>query len=58
MFTLASGSNLDCWLYQKLEQNVGDTAIWEVASQERLAYRNFKVWEISYCSIPMQVDVL
>jgi len=35
--------------------NVGDIGIWEVGSRERLAYKTFKVWDISACSMPLQV---
>ncbi|XP_042420802.1 protein TOPLESS-RELATED PROTEIN 2-like isoform X1 [Zingiber officinale] len=34
--------------------NVGDIAIWEVGSKERLAHKTFKVWDISSCSLPLQ----
>ncbi|XP_020595497.1 protein TPR3-like [Phalaenopsis equestris] len=34
--------------------NVGDISIWEVSSRERLAHRNFKVWELSACSTLLQ----
>ncbi|KAK4486313.1 hypothetical protein RD792_008984 [Penstemon davidsonii] len=36
--------------------NVGDISIWEVGSRERLALKTFKVWEISACSMPFQID--
>lgn len=35
--------------------NVGDTALWEVGSRERLALKNFKVWDLSACSMQLQV---
>ncbi|KAH7431915.1 hypothetical protein KP509_08G073000 [Ceratopteris richardii] len=34
--------------------NVGDIAIWDVGIKERLAYRTFKVWDITVCSMNMQ----
>ncbi|KAH7432223.1 hypothetical protein KP509_07G013800 [Ceratopteris richardii] len=34
--------------------NVGDIAIWDVASKERLAFKPFKVWDIGACSAAMQ----
>ncbi|KAI7980950.1 Protein TOPLESS [Camellia lanceoleosa] len=34
--------------------NVGDIALWEVGSRERLVLRNFKVWDLSVCSMPLQ----
>eukprot|EP00249_Psilotum_nudum_P021400 c28094_g1_i2 orf=495-3920(+) len=38
--------------------NVGDIAIWEVGSREKLAQRAFKVWDITECSIPMQAALV
>ncbi|KAI3973941.1 hypothetical protein MKX01_030517 [Papaver californicum] len=34
--------------------NVGDIAIWELGNRERLAHRNFKIWDSSTCSMPLQ----
>ncbi|EFJ36405.1 hypothetical protein SELMODRAFT_404377 [Selaginella moellendorffii] len=34
--------------------NVGEIAIWDVATRERLALKTFKVWEVSVCSMPLQ----
>jgi WD40 repeat protein len=34
---------------------VGDIAIWEVGSRERIAHKTFKVWDISSCTLPLQV---
>ncbi|MCO5551302.1 hypothetical protein L7F22_004801 [Adiantum nelumboides] len=38
--------------------NVGDIAIWDVGSKDRLAHRTFKVWDISVCSMPMQAALV
>jgi hypothetical protein len=38
--------------------NVGDIALWEVGTRERLVSRNFKVWDLSACSMPFQVFFL
>ncbi|KAG6537079.1 hypothetical protein ZIOFF_002160 [Zingiber officinale] len=38
--------------------NVGDIAIWEVGSKERLAHKTFKVWDISSCSLPLQAALM
>ena len=35
--------------------NVGDISIWEVGSRERLVHKTFKVWDLSACSMPLQV---
>ncbi|KAA8525101.1 hypothetical protein F0562_007035 [Nyssa sinensis] len=37
--------------------NVGDISIWEVGSRERLAHKNFKVWDISAYSMPLQTTL-
>ncbi|KAM7480314.1 hypothetical protein LguiA_028527 [Lonicera macranthoides] len=34
--------------------NVGDIGLWEVGSRERLVLRNFKVWDLSSCTMPLQ----
>ncbi|XP_074285239.1 topless-related protein 4-like isoform X3 [Silene latifolia] len=37
--------------------NLGDVSIWEVGSKERLVYRNFKVWELTHCTVPLQASL-
>ncbi|KAL3528878.1 hypothetical protein ACH5RR_008200 [Cinchona calisaya] len=34
--------------------NIGDIALWEVCSKERLALRNFKVWDLASCTSTLQ----
>ncbi|XP_057454641.1 protein TOPLESS-like isoform X2 [Lotus japonicus] len=38
--------------------NVGDIALWEVGSRERLVLRNFKVWDLSACSMSFQAALV
>ncbi|XP_078443222.1 protein TPR3-like [Wolffia australiana] len=38
--------------------NVGDIAVWELASRERLAQKNFKVWELATCSVTSQAALV
>lgn len=38
--------------------NVGDIGLWDVGMRERLVLRNFKVWELSQCSMVLQVCIL
>ncbi|KAG1361982.1 Protein TPR2 [Cocos nucifera] len=38
--------------------NVGDIAIWEVGSQERIAHKTFKVWDVKSCSIALQAALV
>ncbi|XP_059644318.1 protein TOPLESS isoform X2 [Cornus florida] len=38
--------------------NVGDIGLWEVGSRERLVLRNFKVWDLGACSMPLQASLV
>lgn len=38
--------------------NVGDIGLWEVGSRERLVLRNFKVWDVGVCSMPLQAALV
>ncbi|XP_023762146.2 protein TOPLESS-like [Lactuca sativa] len=38
--------------------NVGDIGLWEVGSREKLVLKNFKVWDLSSCSMPMQAALV
>ncbi|KAJ6932393.1 topless-related protein 1 isoform X3 [Populus alba x Populus x berolinensis] len=38
--------------------NVGEIGLWEVGSRERLVLRNFKVWDLNACSMPLQVALV
>jgi hypothetical protein len=38
--------------------NVAEIGLWELGSRERLVLRNFKVWDLSACSMPFQVFFL
>lgn len=31
--------------------------LWELGSRERIANRNFKIWDLSQCSVALQVCV-
>ena len=35
--------------------NMGDIALWEVGSRERVVSKIFKVWDVGACSMPLQV---
>uniref|UniRef100_A0A5B7B7A1 Putative topless-related protein 4 isoform X2 n=1 Tax=Davidia involucrata TaxID=16924 RepID=A0A5B7B7A1_DAVIN len=37
--------------------NIGDIALWEVSGRERLAFRNFKVWDLGSCSMTLQASL-
>ncbi|CAA3017536.1 topless-related 1-like isoform X2 [Olea europaea subsp. europaea] len=62
---LSQGSNVMSMDFHPQQQtvllvgtNVGDISIWEVGSRERLALKNFKVWDISACSMPFQATLV
>lgn len=38
--------------------NMGDVMVWELGRRERIATKNFKVWELSTRSVGLQVWVL
>ncbi|KAL4334639.1 hypothetical protein GQ457_07G032460 [Hibiscus cannabinus] len=38
--------------------NVGDIALWEVGSRERLVSKNFKVWDLTACSMSLQAALV
>ncbi|KAK6158334.1 hypothetical protein DH2020_005648 [Rehmannia glutinosa] len=61
--SLSQGSNVMSMDFHPQQQtvllvgtNVGDISIWEVGSRERLALKTFKVWDLSACSMPFQID--
>lgn len=37
--------------------NIGDIALWEVSSKERLVSRNFKVWDLASCTTALQASL-
>uniref|UniRef100_A0A164W506 TOPLESS zinc finger domain-containing protein n=1 Tax=Daucus carota subsp. sativus TaxID=79200 RepID=A0A164W506_DAUCS len=37
--------------------NIGDIAVWEVGSRDRLAFKNFKVWDLGSCSVILQASL-
>ncbi|KAJ8485636.1 hypothetical protein OPV22_018121 [Ensete ventricosum] len=63
--TLSQGSNIMSLDFHPVHQtillvgtNVGDIAIWEVGSRERIVHRTFKVWEIGTCTVPLQAALM
>ncbi|XP_020270487.1 protein TPR3-like isoform X1 [Asparagus officinalis] len=38
--------------------NVGDIGLWDVGTRERLVQKNFKVWELGACSVPLQTALV
>ncbi|CAD5173147.1 unnamed protein product [Musa acuminata subsp. malaccensis] len=63
--TLSQGSNIMSLDFHPVHQtillvgtNVGDIAIWEVGSRERIVHRTFKVWEIGTCTVSLQAALM
>eukprot|EP01018_Ginkgo_biloba_P022909 Gb_37153 [translate_table: standard] len=59
--TLNQGSSVVSMDFHPVQQtillvgtNVGDISIYEVGSQDKLAFRNFMVWDIGSCSVATQ----
>ncbi|CAN6459524.1 unnamed protein product [Victoria cruziana] len=59
--TLSQGSTVMSMDFHPTQQtivlvgtNVGDIALWEVGSRERLVVKNFKVWDHGAVSMPLQ----
>ena len=36
---------------------MGDIMVWDLGSRERLAIKNFKVWELASCSMALQASL-
>jgi len=34
---------------------MGDVMVWDIGSRERIAHKNFKVWELGACTVALQV---
>ncbi|AQK41374.1 Ramosa 1 enhancer locus 2 [Zea mays] len=63
--TLNQGSNVMSLDFHPVQQtillvgtNVGDIAVWEVGSRERIAHKTFKVWDIGSCTLPLQASLM
>ncbi|CAL9194584.1 protein TPR3-like [Musa acuminata AAA Group] len=62
---LSQGSNPMSMDFHPLQQtillvgtNVGDIALWDVGTRERLIHKNFKVWELGTCSMSLQASLV
>ncbi|KAL8464583.1 hypothetical protein ACS0TY_034186 [Phlomoides rotata] len=63
--TLVQGSSPMSMDFHPIQQtlllvgtNVGDIGLWEVGSREKLVQRNFKVWDLSSCTMPLQAGLV
>ncbi|XAR66873.1 hypothetical protein NMG60_11013241 [Bertholletia excelsa] len=64
VMTLNQGSAVKSMDFHPVQQilllvgtNTGEILVWDLASRERLAHRNFKVWNIGLCSMPLQASI-
>ncbi|KAK9055103.1 hypothetical protein SSX86_026183 [Deinandra increscens subsp. villosa] len=61
LMTLNQGSSVKSMDFHPIQQtlllvgtNAGEFLIWDLVSRERLAQKNFKVWDLGACSKPLQ----
>ncbi|GAV81493.1 WD40 domain-containing protein [Cephalotus follicularis] len=64
LVTINQGSAIKSMDFHPVQQtlllvgtNIGDITIWEVGTRERLVFRNFKVWDLSACSMTLQASL-
>ncbi|KAL2338400.1 hypothetical protein Fmac_012846 [Flemingia macrophylla] len=64
VMTLNQGSIVKSMDFHPLQQilllvgtNMGDVMVWDIGSRERIAHRNFKVWELGQCSMALQASL-
>lgn len=64
IMTLNQGSAIKSMDFHPLQQILllvgtimGDVLVWDVSSQERLAFKNFKVWDLGSCSMAAQASL-
>ncbi|CAA7407500.1 unnamed protein product [Spirodela intermedia] len=63
--TLSQGSNPMSMDFHPIQQtilvvgtNSGDIALWDVGTRVRLVLKNFKVWDLAQCSVPLQTALV
>ncbi|KAJ7978950.1 Topless-related protein [Quillaja saponaria] len=64
VMTLSQGSTVKSMDFHPVQQIIllvgtimGDVMVWEVGSRERIALRNFRVWDLGACSMPLQASL-
>ncbi|XP_058760104.1 topless-related protein 4-like [Vicia villosa] len=64
VMTLNQGSLVKTLDFHPLNQilllvgtNMGDVMVWDIGSGQRIAHRNFKVWELGVCSVALQASL-
>ncbi|KAJ9688694.1 hypothetical protein PVL29_014377 [Vitis rotundifolia] len=64
VMSLPQGSTVKSMDFHPVQQilllvgtNMGDIMVWDLGSRERLAIKNFKVWELGSCSMGLQASL-
>ncbi|XP_024979277.1 topless-related protein 4-like isoform X1 [Cynara cardunculus var. scolymus] len=64
VMTLNQGSSVKSMDFHPVQQilllvgtSTGEVMIWELGSREKLAHKNFKVWDLGVCSMPLQASL-
>ncbi|XP_059433655.1 topless-related protein 4-like [Corylus avellana] len=64
VMTLNQGSSVKSMDFHPAQQilllvgtNMGDVMVWDVGGRERIALKNFKVWDLGSCSMPLQASL-
>ncbi|XP_057508911.1 topless-related protein 4-like isoform X2 [Actinidia eriantha] len=64
VMTLNQGSVVKSMDFHPVQQilllvgtNTGEIMLWDLVTRDRLASRNFKVWDLGTCSMPLQASV-
>ncbi|KAI4344161.1 hypothetical protein L6164_011423 [Bauhinia variegata] len=64
VMTLSQSSTVRSMDFHPLQQilllvgtNMGDVMVWDIGSRDRIALRNFKVWDLGVCSMPLQASL-
>ncbi|XP_062078108.1 topless-related protein 4-like isoform X2 [Humulus lupulus] len=64
VMTLSLGSGAKSMDFHPVQQiillvgtNMGDVMVYELSTHERIAVRNFKVWDLQSCSMPLQASL-
>ncbi|CAB4319027.1 unnamed protein product [Prunus armeniaca] len=64
VMTLSPGSAVKSMDFHPVQQiillvgtNMGDVMIYELPSHEKIAIKNFKVWDLGKCSVPLQASL-
>ncbi|XP_062148973.1 topless-related protein 4-like isoform X2 [Alnus glutinosa] len=64
VMTLNQGSSVKSMDFHPVQQilllvgtNMGDVMVWDLGGHERIALKNFKVWDLGTCSMPLQASL-